>query len=79
MGVRGGPMSLWHDLWCRFLDRNTVRETVDGVLGFRCDCGEWTPAVTRTPEERERFASIRPAHETLVIRKKRKPLFRRSA
>ena len=72
-------MALWHRLWCVPVDRSTVRETVGGVLGFRCECGHWEPAVARSASERERLTVTAPAHERLVTRKRRRLFFERRA
>lgn len=45
----------WHSLWCHFVDAAVLRDTVRGVPGYRCSCGHWEPAVSRSTEERARI------------------------
>jgi len=52
--VGAHPMG-WHSLWCHFVDRDVLRDTVKGVPGYRCSCGHWEPAVSRSTEERARI------------------------
>lgn len=70
-------MTWWHRLWCVSLDRSSVRETVGGVLGFRCECGHWEPVIARSQAERERLTVTAPAHARLVTRKRRRLFFER--
>lgn len=65
---------IWHRLVCIPLNRNAIRETVDGVLGFRCGCGLWRPVMER--HESERLNSPRPAHETYRVNRVRVRWFR---
>jgi hypothetical protein len=45
----------WHSLWCHFVGADVLRDTVAGVPGYRCACGHWEPAVSRSSEERARI------------------------
>lgn len=68
---------LWHRLVCVTLNRNAIRETVHGALGYRCGCGLWRPVVRRSDAERSKV--VRPAHERLKARPRALNLVRRRA
>ena len=48
-------------------ERDVIRETVDGVRGFRCACGHWEPIIQRTEAERKALDVTPPAHETYRV------------
>lgn len=63
-------IQVWHRVWCLPMERNTIRETVDGVLGYRCGCGHWAAVVTRHPDDL--MAAVpRPAHERYRVTRRR--------
>lgn len=49
--------------FCIMFGRNTVRETVDGVLCYRCECGHVEPLIRRSDAERAKMVTMKPAHE----------------
>lgn len=53
--------------WCQLFNRNTVRETVDEILGYRCECGHWEPLIHRSEAERAMLIVTKPAHERYRI------------
>ncbi len=57
-------MSHWH-----LFERNVIRETVDGIKGFRCECGHWEPIIRRSDDELAERIVTAPAHERYAVSK----------
>lgn len=63
-------IQVWHRVWCQTWERNTIRETRQNILGYRCGCGHWSPVVTRHPDDL--MAAVpRPAHERYQVTRRR--------
>lgn len=48
-------------------ERNVIRETRNGIRGFKCECGHWEPQIQRSDAERQSLTITPPAHETYRV------------
>ncbi len=69
---------LWHRVVCIPFNRSALRETVGGVLGFRCPCGLWRPVVARYQDELM-SAVPRPSHEQLKAKRQKFSIVKKRA